>query len=119
MSVIETPEPSLRPNRFEHKRLAWAFVVSLAVHLAGYGGYQFTRLVLPGMLERVKLLAALAEALKPKQHAPPQPTEAPLVFVDVNPETATPDPPKDAKYYSSKNSKAANPEDGNSDVPKI
>ena len=32
-----------------------------------------------------------------------------MVFVDVNPDVATPEPPKDATFYSDKNSIAANP----------
>jgi hypothetical protein len=43
-----------------------------------------------------------------------------LVFVEVNPEVATPEPPKDAKFYSSQNSKAANPDtEADTDTPKI
>jgi hypothetical protein len=42
------------------------------------------------------------------------------VFVEVNPEAATTEPPKDAKYYSSRNSKAANPDtQADNDSPKI
>jgi hypothetical protein len=121
MSVTETPEPSLRPGRFEYKRLAWAFAISLAVHLFCYGGYQFSRTVLPGLLERMKILAALAHALqKPPPASPSQPSEPPLVFLDVNPEAATPLPPKNAKYYSAHNSQAANREaDADKDIPKI
>jgi hypothetical protein len=114
---------SLRPGRFEYKRLAWALLISLIVHLLCYGGYEFTRKVLPGWLERIKFLAALAHQLEPKKQSPPQPpqpTQVPLVFVDVNPEVATPEPPKDAKYYSSHNSKAANPDtQADTDTPRI
>jgi len=112
---------SLRPGRFEYKRLVWALVISLAFHLLCFGGYEFTRTVLPGWMERIKFLAALAQELKKKPTPPPQqqPTEVPLMFVEVNPASAIPEPPKDAKYYSSQNSKAANPDVADSDVPKI
>ena len=112
---------TLRPGRLDYKRLAWAFAISLAVHILCYGGYQFTRTVLPVWLERVKFLAALAHELQKKPNTPPpHPTEAPLMFVEVNPAVATPEPPKDAKYYSSQNSKAANPDaNADSNVPKI
>jgi len=72
-------------------------------------------------MQRIKFLAALAQELKKNPTPPPQlqPTEAPLMFVEVNPAAATPEPPKDAKYYSSQNSKAANPDVADSDVPKI
>lgn len=113
---------SLRPGRFEYKRLGWALLISLIVHLAGYGGYQFSRKVLPAWLQHVKMLAALAHMLEHKNPPPPppKPTEIPLVFVDVNPDTTTPEPPKDAKYYSAHNTKAANPDaEKETDVPKI
>jgi hypothetical protein len=112
---------SLRPGRFEYKRLAIALAVSLAIHGLLYGGYQFSRTVLPNWLEKVKILAALAEELRPKKPAPPpQPEEPPMVFVDVNPEVATPEPPKNAPYYSTHNSKASNPDATiDSDVPKL
>jgi hypothetical protein len=42
------------------------------------------------------------------------------MFVEVNPDVATPEPPKNTPYYSSQNSKAANPDaDKDTDVPKI
>jgi hypothetical protein len=123
MSVPGKQEMSLRPGRFEHKRLAWALAISLAFHLFCFGGYEFTRTILPGWLQHIKFLAALAQELRPKPTPPPrplQPTEAPLVFVDVDPATATAEAPKDAKYYSAHNTKAANPEaDKDSDIPKI
>ena len=84
---------------------------------------KFSRTVLKLLpwLEKVKLFEALAQELRKKPPTPPpQPTEAPLVFVEVNPATASPEAPKDAKYYSSQNSKAANPDaKADSNVPKI
>ncbi len=42
------------------------------------------------------------------------------MFLDVDPDQATPEAPKDAKYYSSKNSRAANPDaDLDSNQPKM
>jgi outer membrane biosynthesis protein TonB len=121
MPVPGQQEMSLRPSRFEYKRLAWALLISLLVHAIGYGGYEFTRRVLPVWLERIKFLQALAHQLEPRKPAPPpQPAEAPLMFVEVNPAAATPEPPKNAKYYSSQNSKAANPDAReDTDTPKI
>jgi hypothetical protein len=113
---------SLRPGRFEYKRLGWALAISLAFHLLCYGGYEFSRRVLPAWLAQIKFLAALAHQLEIKKPAPPPapPTPPPLVFVEVNPEVATPEPPKDAKFYSSQNSKAANPDtEADTDTPKI
>lgn len=49
---------------------------------------------------------------------PPVDTAQPTVFVDVA--EASPEPPKQAKYYSDKNSRAANPEaDVDSNMPKL
>lgn len=110
---------SLRPGRLEYKRLVWALIISLLFHAMCFGGYEFSRTILPTWLARVKYFAALAEKLKPTPPAPPRSSEPPLVFVDVNPEAATPEPPKDAKYYSAQNSKAANPDAADNDIPKI
>jgi len=120
MSVPEQ-EFSLRPGRYYNKRLTWALIISLAFHAMCFGGYEFSRTILPGWLARVRFLAALAEQLKKKPAPPPQPplTEVPLVFVDVDPAAVTPEPPKDAKYYSAQNSKAANPNVADNDIPKI
>src|SRR6185369_3073753 len=52
----------------------------------------------------------LLATLLPSKPKPPVPQEIPLSFVEVDPETVTPEPPKDAKYYSSRNTIAANPE---------
>lgn len=111
----------MRPGRFYNKRLTWALIISLLFHGMCFGGYEFSRTILPGWLARVKILAALAEQLrkKPAPPAQPQPSEPPLVFVDVDPAAATPEPPKDAKYYSAKNSQAANPDVADNDIPKI
>jgi len=123
MSVPGQQELSLRPGRFEYKRLVWALVISLALHGVGYSGYEFTRKVLPVWMARVKFLAALAHALQAQKQnppPPPQPTSVPLVFVEVNPQAATAEAPKDAKYYSSQNSKAADASNkADTDTPEI
>src|SRR6266704_1882236 len=106
MSVPGPQEMSLRPSRFEYKRLAWALLISLLVHAMCFGGYEFTRRVLPRWLEQMKILAALAHKLEIKKPTPPPPPSEPqLMFVEVNPAVATPEPPKDTKFYSSQNSK--------------
>jgi hypothetical protein len=122
MSVTGLQETSLRPGRFEYKRLMWALIISLAIHGGGYGGYRLTRAVMPALMQRFKFLADLADALH-KKFAPPPPTPSeppPLAFIDVNPNFAAPEPPKEAKYYSSQNSHAANPDATiDSNIPKI
>jgi len=115
---------SLRQEQAEVSRLARAFVVSVAVHLLVLGTYYtgqkmgvWRNFHVPAWLQPVQ---KLAEALKKKSPPPPPLQEAPLMLVEVTPEQATTEPPKDAKYYSSLNAKAANPEpDTSADVPKI
>lgn len=118
---------SWRQEQAESSRLAWAFGISMAVHLLLFSGYYTDhkfhwsqRVHWPAWLRPPKVLADL---MKKKEVPKPQPTpqeEPPLMFVDVSSAQATPEPPKNAKYYSDKNSKAANPDaDKETGVPKI
>jgi hypothetical protein len=115
---------SLRLEQAESSRLAWAFTISLALHLLVLGTYYtgkkfnlWENLHWPGWLQPVQ---ALAEVLKKKITPQVQPEEAPLMFVDVSPVQATVEPPKDARFYSDKNSRTANPDTAaNSNVPRI
>lgn len=114
---------SLRLERLDSTRLVRALALSVAVHLLCWGGYTVGRkyeiwdkLTLPAWVK--KLTPALFK--KPAPAIQPPDSEPPLVFVNVNPDTATPEPPKDAKYYSSLNSKAANPDpDRDTATPKL
>ena len=110
-----------RSDRADLNRLIWAFVVSLVLHLGVYGGYEggkklglWERLRLPPWLQPTRL----AELLK-KPDPKTQSQDIPLVFVEVNPVAAVAEPPKDAKFYSDKNSRAANPDPAEAAVPKI
>jgi len=115
-----------RQERAESNRLAWAFTISICLHLLIFGSYEAEKkfkwwdsLRWPDWLRPVK---QLVEALKPKPPLiPPQPKhEIPLVFVDVDPSLASPEPPKNAQYYSSHNAQAANPDPTKDlDIPKI
>src|SRR5438876_7765301 len=115
MSVAEIASGPSRQERAESSGLAWAFVFSITLHLLIFGGYQagkkfnlWETLHWPSWLRPVK---QLVEALKPKPVSPAQqPREAPLLFVEVNPALAAPEPPKNAQYYSSHNAQAANSE---------
>ncbi|MBC8096921.1 MAG: hypothetical protein H7Y43_14030, partial [Akkermansiaceae bacterium] len=123
MTGRRTQEGSLRPDRLEFSRLFWAIGISLAVHLLCYGGYKagkklgvWQALKLPAWVEKVRQLTSMVEPAK----QPQEPREAPLMFVDVNPQAAIAEPPKNAKFYSDKNSEAANPDmDRESEVPKL
>ena len=95
------------------------------MHVAVFGGYQtgkeygwWQNWHWPAWVRSARLLTELMK----KKENPPQPrvVEVPLMFVDVSPAQATVEPPKTAKYYSDKNSVAANPEPvKDTDTPKI
>jgi protein TonB len=113
MSATGSPGYAPRPT---FPPLVWALAISLGVHLLFYGGFELGQHFKWWQDERMpdwlKKISKTLAATKPPQKAPPpenQP-DPPLLFVEVDPSTATPEPPKDAKYYSSRNSKAANPE---------
>lgn len=118
----------MRQEQAESSRLVWALAISLALHLLFGGGYYlgnkyhvWQTLHWPAWL---KPLQTLVQRLQPKTSPPPvQPPpqrEPPLMFVNVNPVQEVAEPPKQAKFYSNKNSRAANPEaTQDSDTPKI
>jgi outer membrane biosynthesis protein TonB len=114
MAGIGKKIDSLRLNRLERERLILAVALSLAAHLAAFGFYEFSK--------GLHLFSWLHHAAKIKAQ-PLQPlaqNSEPVIFVDVNPEQATTEAPQNAKYYSSKNSQAANPEtERNTDTPKL
>jgi outer membrane biosynthesis protein TonB len=125
MSIARMPRWSLRHEQAEVSRLAWAFAISLALHLLIFGTYQtgkkyhlWQTLHLPAWLHMPKILQEAFK--KPPPPPPPQRQDLPLIFVNVNPGQATAEAPKDAKFYSDKNSRAANPEpDKITETPKI
>jgi hypothetical protein len=114
----------LRLSRREKQRLLWALLVSLAAHLLFFGGYKLARhyhwqpdQLLPPWL---KFSRKLEQAIAAKQEAMARQQEPPLMFVNVSSAQATADAPPDAKYYSDKSSRAANPEaDKDTGIPKI
>lgn len=111
MAEIGRPFDSLRLDRFENERLVFALLLSLAVHLAAFGGYEIAKG--SGWLQRLHRVAKVQPIPLPVANS-----EQPLEFVTVEQPSA--EPPKNAKYYSSQNSRAANPDaDQNSDAPKL
>jgi outer membrane biosynthesis protein TonB len=126
MSIAGMPGWSLRLERAEVSRLTWAFAVSLACHLLVFGAYQtgkkynlWQNLHWPAWLQSLPMLTELLKK-KDSQPPPPQRQDIPLIFVNVSPAQATAEPPDNAKFYSDKNSRAANPEaDKITDTPKI
>jgi hypothetical protein len=127
MNVAGMARETWRLEQADNSRLAWAFAISIALHLLIFGGYYggqryhlWDHLHWPAWLEPIKKLVDKAVA---KTSPPPlvlREREVPLVFVDVSQAQATPEPPKQAKYYSDKNSLAGNPvPDQDSNVPKV
>ena len=106
-------------RRVLDRSLATAFIVSLLLHLALYGGWRWGKHM--GWWEHQATW--LLELTKKSKHRldlaqPDQPREIPLTFVEVDPALAS-QPPKDAKYYGEHNSRAANPEPAAKPEPKI
>lgn len=104
---------SLRLSRLEKERLWVALLLSLLIHLGVWGGYEAGKK--SGLWQKWHLFRQHPMLTQAK---PPMDTAQPTVFVDVA--EASAEPPKEAKYYSDKNSRAANPEsDKDSNVPKL
>jgi outer membrane biosynthesis protein TonB len=105
---------SLQFNRRETRRLALLLALSLALHLLVWGGYE------AGKKFAVWRWMPQLAWLQPAPKIPPVQRSEPAFYINVTPEQATTEPPPDAKYYSSKNSRAANL-DANRDanVPKL
>jgi outer membrane biosynthesis protein TonB len=121
MSAVVTLKGPWGDERGQLSRLSRAFVVSIALHLLIFGTYKaghkfgwWDSSHLPPWLRSAKMLT---ELLKKKETEPPKPPqEAPLMFVDVSPAQAVAEAPKNAMFYSDKNSQAANP-DATKDTP--
>ena len=109
-----------------NRLLAWALAVSLTVHLAAFGGWKWSQTHpwwrqwrVPSWLQvqRQKLVAAIAQKL-PAQ--PPPPSQPPMLYIDVDPNLASAEPPKNPKFYSSDNTIAANVDNKTpSDTPQV
>ncbi|HSU54087.1 MAG TPA: hypothetical protein VLT36_08530, partial [Candidatus Dormibacteraeota bacterium] len=116
---------SWRTLQQESTVLAWGFALSVAFHLALFGGYEAAKrfnwlqyLHLPKWLQSSRMLSRVFKEAQKTRNPPP--TELPLVFVEVNPAQAVTEAPKDSKYYSDKNSKATNPDpEKETNTPKI
>ncbi len=116
MTGVGASVDSLRLSGRDLRRLGLALALSLAVHLLGWGGYEAGKEFhwweswhWPRWLPRLTILK-----IKPPL---PQNNEPQLTFVEV-PRPST-EAPKDTKYYSSQNSRAADPTKGNKDVPQL
>jgi outer membrane biosynthesis protein TonB len=106
----------------ERKPLAVALVLSLVIHLGLFGGWRVSKQL--GWLKNTptwltNLTRKLATTAKARAKPPPHERAIPMTFVEVDPDTMTADAPENAKYYSSKNSKAANPDPKEQETVKV
>jgi hypothetical protein len=104
--MARAKQDSLRYSRFETERLTLALLISLLLHLAVWGGYEGGKKL--GWWEKLHQLAQAKQLAKKNPPPQTQQNEEPEIFVDVS--HAEPEPPKQTKYYSNKNSLAANPD---------
>jgi len=119
MTVAGTQPNSLRLSGTENRRLALILALSLAAHLVTWGGYEagkdfgwWRAWHWPAWLQR---LTEKINALPVREvHEEP-----PLEFVTVERPSTEP-PVEDTKYFSTQNSRAANPDaDKDTDKPKL
>jgi hypothetical protein len=108
--------------------VARALALSLMVHFVLISGVEVGRKagwwkhsLLPqkGKSQLEIEVAKAEELLKQQIQQALQVPEAQLVFVEVDPTAAIPEPPKNTKFYSSQNSIASNPEPADKELPKI
>ena len=115
MDLVAFPGDRLRPTT---NYVARALALSVAIHLVLFGTLELGRhLRLPEWLQ-----AMLRRTVRVEERKNPSPVsqEVPLLFVEVDPAQATPEPPKETKNYSVVNSLAANPDVSmDSNQPKI
>jgi len=124
VSAVASYTDTLRFSREQNSRLAMAFLLSLLVHALLYSAYQANRRYhwLDAVKVPVWLHPTVRAANRPNAPAPltapPVLTVMPMSFAEVSNPSA--EPPKNAKYYSSANSQAANPDASTtSNDPKI
>jgi hypothetical protein len=104
----------------ENKPLLWALLISVAVHaVALWLLFVLAIFTLFFSSSKQEALAQMLHIEKARARTPEE-TEPQLVFVQVDPTQASAAAPKNAKFYSSQNSVAANPDaDKDTDTPKI
>ena len=108
--------PQIRAFNSAEQLLLKAAAVSLAIHLAAFGGWRWGRthlrwkpLALPAWLQ-VMPHNLTSPILRNLIQVQPHPQQQPLIYVEVDPALAVPKPPENAKFYSVENTVAANPE---------
>ena len=101
--------------------LLGAFTVSIIVHVMVYGTYKVGQKF--GVWEKLSQarVGEVVDEMETDPFSPPTSEgEPPLLFVDVNPAAESTDAPENAKYYSDRSSKAANPlSENQAEVPLV
>lgn len=116
MACARDDSSSLRFGRRESERVIAAGLVSLLVHLVIISGFYTGQKL--GWWQKWQLPVWLQPAArKPPGLAPVARESEPNLFVDVS--HADADAPVKPKYYSNKNSRAANPDTADAKVPNI
>ncbi len=127
LAYMRRPETGGRLIRFFTHPTGQALAISLALHCAIFGtlelgsrmGWWKQSLLSATFLAR-KNKADLRLLEQEKNRNAEATREIPLVFVEVDQTQAAEQPPEDAKYYSARNSRAANRETPvDSNIPKI
>jgi hypothetical protein len=108
---------SLRLSSPEMRRLGLALALSLAVHLFAWGGYETGKQLGWWQQLHLPIWLHLVPKIKTGPLAVLQNNEEQLTFVEVAQPTT--EAPQNTKYYSSQNSRAADPTKGNKDVPQL
>jgi outer membrane biosynthesis protein TonB len=96
--------------RFATHPVSRALALSLALHLALFGTLELTRYLKLQLPDWLKTVLDLSGQVSEKKAAAADQEPPTLTFVEVDPASATPEPPKDTKNYSAFNSLAANPD---------
>ena len=115
MTGVGAPIDSLRLSGPEMRRLGLVLALSLAVHVLGWGGYEAGKGL--GWWQQWHWPTWLPRLVVMKIQPPAPQNEQQLTFVEVAQPAA--EAPQNAKYYSSQNSRAADPAKGNKEVPQL
>ena len=107
--------------------LATAFAISLVLHMFFFGFWKMGKHF--GWWEhqatwlmnwhKKRMAKPPRTFLKFPDIASARQPEVRLTFVEVDPSTPSTEPPPDAQFYGLKNTKAANPDEANADLPKL
>ena len=121
MTVVDTKAVA---RLVERNPLVAALVLSVVIHLGVFGGWHVGKRLgwwqhQPTWLVNLTRKLAKPAPAKSAEEQAKLDRSIPMTFVEIDPDTAVIEEPKDAKYYSSKSSKAANPDPKNLDKVKL